>query len=95
MFDGNLDKKFNGTPIGNWTCGVYTFYDYDDKPIYVGQTSERLRTRIRRHLTNQRTDAVAMSVLDPFEVFKIEVWPLVEYALAPVLADGGYSRSRK
>ena len=41
-----------------------------------GQTNERLRTRIRRHLTNQRTDAVAMSVLDPFEVFEIEVWPL-------------------
>ncbi len=38
-----------------------------------------LRTRIRRHLTNQRTDAVAMSVLDPFEVFEIEVWPLPEF----------------
>lgn len=38
-----------------------------------------LRTRIRRHLTNQRTDAVAMSVLDPFEVFEIEVWPLPQF----------------
>lgn len=35
-----------------------------------------MRTRIRRHLTNQRTDAVAVSVLDPFEVLDIEVWPL-------------------
>jgi len=34
---------------------------------------------IRRHLTNQRTDAVAMSVLDPFEVFEIEVWPLSRF----------------
>ena len=58
------------------TWGVYAFYDYDGEPIYVGQTNERLRTRIRRHLTNQRTDAVAMSVLDPFEVYEIEVWPL-------------------
>lgn len=63
-------------PVGNWRWGVYAFYDYDGEPIYVGQTNERLRTRIRRHLTNQRTDAVAMSVLDPFEVFDIEVWPL-------------------
>lgn len=63
-------------PVGNWRWGVYAFYDYDGEPIYVGQTNERLRTRIRRHLTNQRTDAVAMSVLDPFEVFEIEVWPL-------------------
>jgi hypothetical protein len=62
--------------IGNFQWGVYSFYDYDNEPIYVGQTKESLRTRIRRHLTNQRTDAVAMNVLDPFEVFKIVVYPL-------------------
>jgi hypothetical protein len=65
--------------IGNYRWGVYAFFDYDGEPIYVGQTNERVRTRIRRHLTNQRTDAVAMSVLDPFEVFEIEVWPLPEF----------------
>jgi len=59
----------------NAKCGIYVFYDYDGEPIYVGQTNERLRTRIRRHLTNQRTDAVAMNVLDPFEVADIEVYP--------------------
>ncbi|MGN6423011.1 MAG: GIY-YIG nuclease family protein [Asticcacaulis sp.] len=65
--------------IGHFRWGVYAFFDYDREPIYVGQTNERLRTRIRRHLTNQRTDAVAMSVLDPFEVFEIEVWPLPQF----------------
>lgn len=65
--------------VGNYKWGVYAFFDYDGEPIYVGQTNEKLRTRIRRHLTNQRTDAVAMSVLDPFEVFEIEVWPLPEF----------------
>ena len=64
--------------IGNYKWGCYAFYDYDNEPIYVGQTNEMLRTRIRRHLTNQRTDAVAMNVLDPFEVRSIEVWPLPE-----------------
>jgi hypothetical protein len=68
---------------GNYRWGVYAFFDYDGEPIYVGQTNERLRTRIRRHLTNQRTDAVAMSVLDPFEVFEIEVWPLPLLQEAP------------
>ncbi len=62
--------------IGDFKWGVYAFYDYGDEPIYVGQTNENIRSRIRRHLTNQRTDAVAMSVLDPFEVKSIEVWPL-------------------
>ena len=54
---------------------LYLFRDYDGEPIYVGQTAERLRVRIRRHLTNQRTDAVAMNVLDPFEVDEIVMWP--------------------
>lgn len=83
-----LDTAFDqadgpAVPVGNFRWGVYAFFDYDAEPIYVGQTNERLRTRIRRHLTNQRTDAVAMSVLDPFEVFEIEVWPLPHFQNAP------------
>jgi hypothetical protein len=62
----------------NARCGVYVFYDYDGEPIYVGQTEEQLRVRIRRHLTNQRTDAVAMNVLDPFEVAEVEVYPFYD-----------------
>jgi hypothetical protein len=65
--------------VGNFRWGVYAFFDYDGEPIYIGQTNEKLRTRIRRHLTNQRTDAVAMSVLDPFEVLEIAVWPLPQF----------------
>lgn len=80
-----LDTPFNDEQgvsikkIGDFKYGVYAFFDYDEEPIYVGQTNEKVRTRIRRHLTNQRTDAVAMGVLDPFEVYKIRVWPLVEF----------------
>ncbi len=55
---------------------MYDFYDYDGEPIYIGQTYEGLGARIGRHLTNQRTDAVAMNVLDPFEVTEICVWPM-------------------
>lgn len=83
-----LDASFldpsGATPrVGNYKWGVYAFFDYDGEPVYVGQTNEMLRTRIRRHLTNQRTDAVAMSVLDPFEVFEIEVWPLSQFQGTP------------
>jgi hypothetical protein len=78
-----LDASGKPTKIGNFKWGVYAFFDYDGEPIYVGQTNEMLRTRIRRHLTNQRTDAVAMSVLDPFEVFDIEVWPLPQFQTIP------------
>ena len=71
-----LDSE--GRKVGDAKHGVYLFYDYDSEPIYVGRTYEKLRVRIRRHLTNQRTDAAAMSVLDPFEVAEIEMWPLWE-----------------
>lgn len=69
-------------PPRTWSAakwGVYAFYDYDGEPIYVGQSMEQVRVRIRRHLTNQRTDAVAMRILDVFEVAEIEMWPLWEY----------------
>jgi hypothetical protein len=65
-----------GRTWSNARWGVYAFYDYDGEPIYVGQTNEKLRTRIRRHLTNQRSDAVAMRILDVFEVADAELWPL-------------------
>ena len=73
-FFRSLDE--NGRPVGSHDWGIYAFYDYDGEPVYVGQTCEGLSSRIGRHLTNQRTDAVAMNVLDPFEVAEIRLWPL-------------------
>lgn len=73
----------DGRKVGDSRFGVYAFFDYDGEPIYVGQTREKLRVRIRRHLTNHRTDAVAMNVLDPFEVAEIEMWPLWELVHLP------------
>ena len=66
-------------PLGSYKFGVYAFFDYDKEPIYVGQTAEGIKVRVGRHLTNQRTDAVAMKVLDPYEVYEVEVWPLAQY----------------
>ena len=79
----------NGQRVGTCKHGVYAFYDYDREPIYVGRTWESLRQRIGRHLTNQRTDAVAMSVLDPFEVAEVEMWPFWRLAdVEPKVAKG-------
>jgi len=78
---GEIDAFFatparDGKRISSHKWGIYAFFDYDGEPIYVGQTYEQLGGRIGRHLTNQRTDAVAMNVLDPFEVCEIRVWLL-------------------
>lgn len=82
-----LDTDYgDGRRVGDCEHGVYLFYDYDGEPIYVGRTKEDLRTRVRRHLTGQRTDAVAKAVLDPFEVAEIEMWPFWELAKEDVKA---------
>lgn len=78
--------------LGSCRHGIYAFFDYDGEPIYVGQTVEQLGTRVRRHLTNQRTDAVAMGVLDPFEVRTVRVWPLWPALLLDVPANKLKSR---
>ncbi len=80
------DPNEHGQSIGQATAGVYAFYDYDGEPIYVGQTSEGFAVRIGRHLTGQRSDAVAKFVLDPFEVADIEVWTIPEIGNANATA---------
>lgn len=77
------EKDEEGRTWSSSKWGVYAFYDYDGEPIYVGQTNEQLRVRVQRHLTNQRTDAVAMRILDIFEVAEIEIWPLWDLADKP------------
>lgn len=79
MDDPPLTKKGRSISVGAVKWGVYAFFDYDGEPIYVGQTRESVGGRMGRHLTNQRTDAVAMSVLDPFEVCTVSVWLLPQY----------------
>ena len=89
-FIDNPPTARNGKSItvGAVKWGVYAFFDYDGEPIYVGQTRESLGQRIARHLTNQRTDAVAMAVLDPFEVRSITVWPLPAFQTTSEKAIG-------
>jgi hypothetical protein len=70
------DPNAPDSTIGQAQAAIYAFYDYDGQPIYVGQTAEQVATRVGRHLTGQRSDAVAKFVLDPFEVADIEVWSL-------------------
>lgn len=70
------DPERPSQTIGQAKAGIYAFYDYDGEPIYVGQTAEGFSVRLGRHLTGQRSDAVAKYVLDPFEVYAISMWSL-------------------
>lgn len=72
-------KSLRGNRLGSLNWGVYAFFDYDGEPIYVGQTREKIGTRIRRHLTGRRTDAVGKNILDPYEVCAVRVYPLPQF----------------
>lgn len=78
------DPETPGKVIGD-AVGIYAYFDYDGEPIYVGQTSSAFRDRVGRHLTGQRSDAVAKFILDPFEVAEVGLWstPSVGTALNP------------
>ncbi len=78
-FDVPGTKSSRGNRLGSLNWGVYAFSDYDGEPIYVGQTKEKIGTRIHRHLTGRRTDAVAKNILDPYEVCVLRVYPLPQF----------------
>jgi hypothetical protein len=83
------DPSRTGRTIGSARAGVYAFFDYDNEPIYVGQTSSTFSDRLSRHLTGQRSDAVAKFILDPFEVAYVSMWSIPEIAEARHDTDPG------
>lgn len=56
--------------------GVYALCDLDKVPIYVGQSVNGIRNRVRRHLTSARSDVIANRQLDVWEVAFIWAWPM-------------------
>ena len=58
--------------------GVYALCDLDGVPIYVGQSTEGIRARVRRHLTSARSDVIANRQIDVWEVGFVWAWPIEE-----------------
>lgn len=56
--------------------GVYLLCDLDDVPIYVGQSTDSIRSRVQRHLTSARSDVIANRQLDVWEVAFIRGYSL-------------------
>ena len=65
--------------------GVYALCDLDGQPIYVGQSIDGIRTRVRRHLTSARSDVIANRQIDVWEIAFVWVWPVDDKAdVAPL-----------
>ncbi len=65
--------------------GVYALCDLDGQPIYVGQSINGIRTRVRRHPTSARSDVIANRQIDGWEIAFVWAWPVAGKAeVAPL-----------
>ena len=55
--------------------GVYAICDLDAVPLYVGQSTDGVRNRVRRHLTSARSDVIANRQVDIWEAAYVWAWP--------------------
>ena len=56
--------------------GVYALCDLDAVPIYIGQSTDGIRSRVRRHLTSARSYVIANRQIDVWEVAFVWAWPM-------------------
>jgi hypothetical protein len=56
--------------------GVYVLCDLDATPIYVGQSKDGIRSRVRRHLTSARSDIIANRQIDVWEIAFVQAYPV-------------------
>lgn len=56
--------------------GVYALCDLDSVPVYVGQSVDGIRSRVRRHLTSARSDVIANRQIDVWEIAYVWAWPV-------------------
>jgi hypothetical protein len=81
-FQKYKDDQLNDLPGG---IGVYALCDLDEAPIYVGQSSDGIRARVRRHLTSARSDVIANRQIDVWEIASVWAW---ELTFSPTAATG-------
>lgn len=56
--------------------GVYVLCDLDNVPIYVGQSTDGIRSRVARHLTSARSDIIANRQIDVWEIAFVWTYPV-------------------
>jgi hypothetical protein len=72
----NQDYKEKRCRILPDSTGVYALCDLDEVPIYVGKSTDGIRTRVRRHLTSARSDVIANRQIDVWEIAFVWAWPI-------------------
>jgi Uri superfamily endonuclease len=80
-------KAYRARQIKDLTdqIGVYALCDLDGVPIYVGESVDGIRSRVRRHLTSARSDIIANRMIDVWEIAYVKAWPVTHAAAIPAL----------
>jgi 2-polyprenyl-6-methoxyphenol hydroxylase-like FAD-dependent oxidoreductase len=83
---------FRNKACGSLTSeiGVYVLCDLDKTPIYVGQSKDGIRSRVRRHLTSARSDIIANRQIDVWEIAYVMAYPVADRAEITPLEDRLY-----
>jgi len=73
-----IDMAFRKKAVATLTnkIGVYVLCDLDGVPIYVGQSVDGIRARVRRHLTSARSDIIANRQIDVWEIAWVWAYPV-------------------
>ncbi len=81
------EQRYRQNALGALTngIGVYALCDLDGQPIYVGQSVDGIRTRVRRHLTSARSDIIANRQIDVWEVAFVRAWTVPDIADVPAM----------
>jgi hypothetical protein len=73
-----IDLAFRRRQVRTLTnqIGCYVLCDLDRVPIYVGQSTDGIRTRVNRHLTSARSDIIANRQVDVWEIAWVWAYPV-------------------
>ncbi len=73
-----IDLDFRHSAVRSLTnkIGCYVLCDLDQVPIYVGQSVDGIRSRVRRHLTSARSDIIANRQIDVWEIAWVWTYPV-------------------
>jgi excinuclease UvrABC nuclease subunit len=82
-----IDLPFRRRAVSQLTSkiGCYVLCDVDQVPIYVGQSVDSIRARVRRHLTSARSDIIANRQIDVWEIAWVWTYPVDDRAEIAVL----------
>jgi hypothetical protein len=73
-----IDFEYRKRAVRSLTnqIGVYVLCDLDQVPIYVGQSTQGIRSRVARHLTSARSDIIANRQIDVWEIAWVLAYPV-------------------